>query len=109
MDMKRVRKSKKDAQGLEELLRDDTDENVSKVLHQWKLSYRSLTQDVDRNVRQRTAEMLHLFVTRLKRSFAPFLKGLIGPWWLAQHDTHTPTAEIARATFDVTAAGLVMR
>lgn len=86
---------------MEGLLEDEEEETVCKIMRQWVGAYRQLSQDLDRGVRGKSVEILNMLVVKLKREMAPFLKNVMGPWWMAQHDIHLPIAQTAQAAFDV--------
>lgn len=94
-------------QRLEELLKNEKDETVSILMSQWVVVFRPLSSDADRGVRQKSVEILEIYVKKLKRQFAPFLKSVMGSWWIAQNDTYRPIAKAARSLFDVRHLGMV--
>lgn len=56
-------------------------------------------QDHDRRVREATQQAFEQLVLKVRRSLAPFLKGLMGYWLIAQCDTYVPAASAASLAF----------
>ena len=56
-------------------------------------------QDHDRRVREATQQAFEQLVLKVRRSLAPFLKGLMGHWLMAQCDTYVPAASAACLAF----------
>ena len=52
-----------------------------------------------RAVREESAAVLGAIAAGVGRSFAPYLKLLVGPWWMAQHDMQPEVARTAKAAF----------
>lgn len=48
------------------------------------------------------------YLNRVQRNVAPFLKKFFAHWFVAQYDTHPPTASIATSMFEVNKTVLVL-
>uniref|UniRef100_A0A1B0GD60 E3 ubiquitin-protein ligase listerin n=1 Tax=Glossina morsitans morsitans TaxID=37546 RepID=A0A1B0GD60_GLOMM len=74
-------------------------EEMKTILPLWPKFYHNLASDPEHNVRELTQTVLHLLVSKCKKTIAPYLKQLI-PVWLASHfDNYAPAASIASTCF----------
>ncbi|KAL9902258.1 E3 ubiquitin-protein ligase listerin [Glossina fuscipes fuscipes] len=77
-------------------------EEMKTILPLWPKFYHNLASDPEHNVRELTQTVLHLLVSKCKKTIAPYLKQLI-PVWLASHfDNYAPAASIASTCFTET-------
>ena len=58
-----------------------------------------------RAVRAEACRVQQALAESLKRRMAPVLKSVIGPWWMAQHDTASEVAASARDSFQAAFPG----
>lgn len=58
-----------------------------------------------RAVRAEACRVQQALAESLKRRMAPVLKSVIGPWWMAQHDTASEVATSARDSFQAAFPG----
>ncbi|KAK9844274.1 hypothetical protein WJX74_000343 [Apatococcus lobatus] len=65
----------------------------------WAKLFHRLVLDNSRAVRAEACRVQQALAESLKRRMAPVLKSVIGPWWLAQHDTASEVAASARDSF----------
>eukprot|EP00210_Caulerpa_lentillifera_P008150 g7784.t1 len=86
-------------QNLDHCLNEMTVDQFSVLFPQWVVQFRQLNHDLDKGVRIKSVEALDRFVRTLKRELAPYLKSIIGPWWISQHDEHSTVAKIAQKSF----------
>ncbi|XP_076876676.1 E3 ubiquitin-protein ligase listerin [Brachyhypopomus gauderio] len=72
---------------------------VRGVLPYWPRIYCKISVDHDRRVREAAQQAFEQLIVKVKRSLAPYLKGIMAHWLLAQCDTHSPAASAAHAAF----------
>lgn len=58
-----------------------------------------LCQDHDRRLREATQQAFEQLILKVRRNLAPYLKGIMGHWLIAQCDTHSPAASAANVAF----------
>ncbi|KAM4048334.1 E3 ubiquitin-protein ligase listerin [Anomaloglossus baeobatrachus] len=75
-------------------------EIVRGVLPYWPRNYCKISLDHDRRVREATQQAFEQLILKVKKYLAPHLKSLMGFWLLAQCDTYSPAASVARAAFE---------
>ena len=56
-------------------------------------------QDQDNRVREATHQAFEQLIQRVRRSMAPHLRGIMGPWLVAQCDSYAPAASAACSAF----------
>ncbi|XP_038059128.1 E3 ubiquitin-protein ligase listerin-like [Patiria miniata] len=81
------------------LCKEKNAEAVKGTLPHWPRMYSRLATDHDKRVREATQQAFEQLILRVRRSLAPQLRALMGPWLLAQCDTYAPAALSARAAF----------
>ncbi|GFR43125.1 hypothetical protein Agub_g4131 [Astrephomene gubernaculifera] len=86
-------------QNLRALLPSRSTTDLLAALSPWVYVYSRLILDSSRVVRQDTAATLATVLQLLGKAVAPQLKSLMGPWWLAMHDTYPDAADASRAAF----------
>lgn len=74
---------------------------VKSILPFWPRLYNSLAVDSDYRVREATQQAHRVFVLAVKRDIAPYLKQLIGTWFVSPFDSHPLAASIAKSSFQV--------
>ncbi|XP_001950973.1 E3 ubiquitin-protein ligase listerin [Acyrthosiphon pisum] len=82
---------------------DSKDEDtVREVSAPWIAQYVNLCKDNEPRIREGTQKALRSYLNRVQRNVAPFLKRFFAHWFVAQYDTHPPTASVASSTFENT-------
>lgn len=72
------------------------------MLSFWPRLYCALSIDIDHRVGE-AAQLAHAMVAkRTGKGIAPYLKQLIGPWFISQYDTYPPAASAAINSFNNT-------
>ncbi|KAF5201967.1 E3 ubiquitin-protein ligase listerin [Thalictrum thalictroides] len=79
---------------LSELFKQKNKEDIVQIIPQWAFEYKRLVQDYNREVRRATHDTMTNLVITVGRGLAPYLKSLMGPWWLSQLD---PVSEVSQA------------
>uniref|UniRef100_A0A4W4E3W3 E3 ubiquitin-protein ligase listerin n=1 Tax=Electrophorus electricus TaxID=8005 RepID=A0A4W4E3W3_ELEEL len=72
---------------------------VRGVLPYWPRIYCKISVDHDRRVREAAQQAFEQLILKVKRNLAPYLKGLMGHWLVAQCDTYSPAASAAAVAF----------
>lgn len=72
---------------------------VKGVLPYWPRIYCKISLDHDRRVREATQLAFEQLILKVKRNLAPYLKGIMGHWLMAQCDTYSPAASAANLAF----------
>ncbi|KAK2823506.1 hypothetical protein Q7C36_020106 [Tachysurus vachellii] len=72
---------------------------VKGVLPYWPRIYCKISMDHDRRLREATQQAFEQLILKVKRNLAPYLKGLMGHWLIAQCDIHSPAASAANVAF----------
>uniref|UniRef100_A0A8B9HE14 E3 ubiquitin-protein ligase listerin n=1 Tax=Astyanax mexicanus TaxID=7994 RepID=A0A8B9HE14_ASTMX len=72
---------------------------VKGVLPYWPRIYCKISVDHDRRVREATQQAFEQLILKVKRNLAPYLKGIMGHWLIAQCDTYSPAASAASVAF----------
>ncbi|XP_066507230.1 E3 ubiquitin-protein ligase listerin [Hoplias malabaricus] len=72
---------------------------VKGVLPYWPRIYCKISVDHDRRVREATQQAFEQLILKVKRNLAPYLKGIMGHWLIAQSDTYPPAASAASVAF----------
>ncbi|KAL7847637.1 hypothetical protein AOLI_G00223550 [Acnodon oligacanthus] len=72
---------------------------VKGVLPYWPRIYCKISLDHDRRVREATQQAFEQLILKVKRNLAPYLKGIMGHWLIAQCDTYSPAASAASVAF----------
>lgn len=81
---------------------DSKDEDtIREVSAPWIAQYVNLCKDNEPRIREGTQKALRSYLNRVHRNVAPFLKRFFAHWFVAQYDTHPPTASVALSTFEV--------
>lgn len=75
--------------------------NVKAVLPYWPRLYSNLATDIDYRVREAAQQAHRAIVMAVKRDIAPYLKQLMGIWFVSPFDSHPLAASIARTSFQV--------
>ncbi|KAF0764977.1 E3 ubiquitin-protein ligase listerin [Aphis craccivora] len=82
---------------------DSKDEDtIREVSAPWIAQYVNLCKDNEPRIREGTQKALRSYLNRVHRNVAPFLKRFFAHWFVAQYDTHPPTASVALSTFENT-------
>ncbi|KAF9597736.1 hypothetical protein IFM89_021223 [Coptis chinensis] len=81
---------------LSELFKQKNREDIVQIIPQWAFEYKRLLQDYNREVRRATHDTMTSLVSTVGRGLAPYLKSLMGPWWLSQFDPVTEVSQAAR-------------
>ncbi|XP_058267542.1 E3 ubiquitin-protein ligase listerin isoform X2 [Hemibagrus wyckioides] len=74
-------------------------DTVKGVLPYWPRIYCKISMDHDRRLREATQQAFEQLILKVKRNLAPYLKGIMGHWLIAQCDTHSPAASAANVAF----------
>ncbi|XP_062870283.1 E3 ubiquitin-protein ligase listerin [Trichomycterus rosablanca] len=74
-------------------------DTVKGVLPYWPRIYCKISLDHDRRVREATQQAFEQLILKVKRNLAPYLKGIMGHWLIAQCDTYVPAASAASVAF----------
>ncbi|XP_034168229.2 E3 ubiquitin-protein ligase listerin [Pangasianodon hypophthalmus] len=72
---------------------------VKGVLPYWPRIYCKISMDHDRRVREATQQAFEQLILKVKRNLAPYLKGIMGHWLIAQCDSYSPAASAANVAF----------
>lgn len=81
---------------------DSKDEDtVKEVSIPWITQYVNLCKDNEPRIREGVQKAMRSYLSRVQRNVAPFLKRFFAHWFVAQFDTHPPTASVAASTFEV--------
>lgn len=81
---------------------DSKDEDtVKEVSIPWITQYVNLCKDNEPRIREGVQKAMRSYLNRVQRNVAPFLKRFFAHWFVAQFDTHPPTASVASSTFEV--------
>jgi E3 ubiquitin-protein ligase listerin len=72
---------------------------VARALPPFAYLYQRLAMDNSRTIRAEAAHILGAASEVLGRSMAPFMRSLVGPWFVAQFDGSTEAASAARGAF----------
>ncbi|KAF7701263.1 E3 ubiquitin-protein ligase listerin [Silurus meridionalis] len=72
---------------------------VKGVLPYWPRIYCKISMDYDRRVREATQQAFEQLILKVKRNLAPYLKGIMGHWLIAQCDPYSPAASAANVAF----------
>ncbi|XP_065225730.1 E3 ubiquitin-protein ligase listerin [Planococcus citri] len=72
---------------------------VKSILPFWPRLYNSLAVDSDYRVREAAQQAHRVFVLAVKRDIAPYLKQLIGAWFVSPFDSHPLAASVAKSSF----------
>lgn len=75
--------------------------DLTAALPPWVYMYRRLVSDGNRGVRAEAAAVLGALAAAVGKAIAPQLRGLMGPWWVAQFDPYSDAAAAARSAFQV--------
>lgn len=67
----------------------------------WISQYVNLSKDNEPRIREGTQKAMRSYLNRVQRNVAPYLKRFFAHWFVAQYDTHPPTASVAMSTFEV--------
>ncbi|KAG8228078.1 hypothetical protein J437_LFUL000078 [Ladona fulva] len=73
--------------------------DVKSVLPQWPHIYSLLAGDIDHRVREASHQAHRQLAVLAKKNIAPYLKVIVGPWFIGQYDTYAPAASAARSAF----------
>ncbi|KAK3550418.1 hypothetical protein QTP86_025164 [Hemibagrus guttatus] len=74
-------------------------DTVAGVLPYWPRIYCKISVDHDRRLREATQQAFEQLILKVKRNLAPYLKGIMGHWLIAQCDTYSPAASAANVAF----------
>lgn len=77
------------------------EDTVKEVSALWISQYVNLCKDNEPRIREGAQKSLRSYLNRVHRNVAPFLKRFFAYWFVAQFDTHPPTASVATSTFEV--------
>lgn len=81
---------------------DSKDEDTVKDISvPWIIQYVNLCKDNEPRIREGTQKAMRSYLNRMQRNVAPFLKRFFAHWFVAQFDTHPPTASVAKSMFEV--------
>lgn len=81
---------------------DSKDEDtVKEVSVLWISQYVILSKDNEPRIREGAQKAMRSYLNRVQRNVAPYLKRFFAHWFVAQYDTHPPTASVAMSTFEV--------
>jgi len=72
----------------------------------WITQYINLSKDNEPRIREGAQKAMRSYLNRVQRNVAPFLKRFFANWFVAQYDTHPPTASVASTMFEVCKAVL---
>lgn len=75
--------------------------SVKAVLPFWPRLYNILAVDFDYRVREAAQQAHRAIVMAVKRDIAPYLKQLMGTWFVSPFDSHPLAASIAKSSFQV--------
>lgn len=75
--------------------------SVKAVLPFWPRLYNTLAVDIDYRVREAAQQAHRAIVMSVKRDIAPYLKLLMGTWFVSPFDSHPLAASVAKASFQV--------
>ncbi|TSK16143.1 E3 ubiquitin-protein ligase listerin [Bagarius yarrelli] len=81
------------------MCQDRDSEIVRGVLPYWPRIYCKISMDHDRRVREATQQAFEHLILKVRRNLAPYLKGIMGHWLIAQCDTYSPAASAANVAF----------
>ncbi|XP_071439898.1 E3 ubiquitin-protein ligase listerin [Hetaerina americana] len=73
--------------------------DIKGALPQWPHIYNLIAMDSDHRVREASHQAQRQLAISTKKSLAPYLKALAGPWFTGQYDTYPPAATAARQAF----------
>lgn len=76
-------------------------DSVKAVLPFWPRLYNTYAIDIDFRVREAAQQAHRAIVMAVKRDIAPYLKHLMGTWFVSPFDSHTLAANIAKTSFQV--------
>lgn len=76
-------------------------DSVKAVLPFWPRLYNTYAIDIDFRVREATQQAHRAIVMAVKRDIAPYLKQIMGTWFVSPFDSHTLAANIAKTSFQV--------
>lgn len=76
-------------------------ELVKTVLPFWPRLYCLLATDVDYRVREAAQQAHRAIVLSVKRDIAPYLKQVMGTWFVSPFDSYPSAANIAKTSFQV--------
>lgn len=74
---------------------------VKAVLPFWPKLYSTVATDIDYRVREAAQQAHRAIVMTVKRDIAPYLKQLMGVWFVSPFDSHPSAANLARTSFQV--------
>lgn len=67
----------------------------------WPKLYSTVATDIDYRVREAAQQAHRAIVMTVKRDIAPYLKQLMGVWFVSPFDSHLSAANLARTSFQV--------
>nr|XP_006825327.1 PREDICTED: E3 ubiquitin-protein ligase listerin-like [Saccoglossus kowalevskii] len=82
------------------LCKDKDEDSVKGTLPYWRRLYSRTCMDYDRRVREALQQAHEQLALKVRRSLAPHLKSIMGPWLLSQCDTYAPAASAAKSAFN---------
>lgn len=74
----------------------------------WIIQYVNLCKDNEPRIREGAQKAMRSYLNRVQRNVAPYLKRVFPYWFVAQYDTHPPTASVATSMFEVNKPILVI-
>lgn len=74
---------------------------MKSVLPFWPRLYCSLATDIDYRVREAAQQAHRAIVLSVKRDIAPYLKQVMGTWFVSPFDSYPSAANIAKTSFQV--------
>lgn len=78
-----------------ELCNSKTSEDAMAILPFWPRIYRRLFEDSDRRIREHGQYAMASLVAAVGKNLAPYLKKIMGYWFLSQCDPYSPCASVA--------------
>lgn len=82
-----------------ELCKSSEIDAVKTILPFWPRLYCLLSTDVEHRVREAAHNAQRAVISKVKKSIAPYLKQIAGPWFTSQYDTYPPAASAATLAF----------
>ncbi|XP_076824232.1 E3 ubiquitin-protein ligase listerin-like [Clavelina lepadiformis] len=77
----------------------DTSDVIS-ILPYWARIYNKLSFDCDRRIRESIQNAVQKLSQYAGKDIAPYLKDIMGCWWISQSDSYSPAASAARRAFE---------
>eukprot|EP00899_Mesostigma_viride_P009971 jgi/Mesvir1/18976/Mv18941-RA.1 len=86
-------------QALSDMFSQRTAAELGPILPVWAFSFRRVSADNSRQVREAAFQALGQLASKTKRALTPYLKEVMGPWWMGQLDPSAEVAAAARSSF----------